>query len=176
MQELSLSIGEVAARSGAAPSAIRFYEQVGLIASERSQSKQRRFAREVLRRIAFIRAAQQVGLTLDEIRAALATLPDERTPTKADWARLASAWRPRLDEQIALLTRLRDKLTSCIGCGCLSFKACALYNPGDIVAGRGAGARYLLGDRPASPEARAPRAGKPPRAGRIAGRHRPRDS
>jgi len=103
----------------------------------------------VLRRIAFIRAAQTVGLTLDEIRDALGTLPEGRTPTKADWARLSRAWRPRLDAQIASLERLRDELTSCIGCGCLSLQACALYNPEDLAASLGGGARYLMGDKPA---------------------------
>lgn len=153
MVEEWLSIGEVAARTGAAPSALRFYEDQGLVRSQRSGGGQRRYPRDVLRRIAFIRAAQQVGLSLDEIRDALATLPAGRTPTKADWARLATAWRPRLDEQIAMLERLRDKLTSCIGCGCLSFKACALYNPGDAAGERGPGPRYLLGDEPVDPGA-----------------------
>jgi len=103
-----------------------------------------------LRRVAFIRVAQRVGLKLDEIRAALATLPDGRTPTKADWARLSRSWQPQLDEQIAMLQRLREDLTSCIGCGCLSLKACALYNRDDAAAALGSGPRYLLGDTPAS--------------------------
>ena len=141
-----LSIGETAARSGVAASALRFYEHEGLVHAERTSGGQRRFARDTLRRLAFIRAAQLVGLTLEEISAALATLPDSRTPTVADWTRLSRAWRPRLDEQIAALTRLRDDLTSCIGCGCLSLKACALYNPDDAATGLGSGARYLLGD------------------------------
>jgi MerR family transcriptional regulator, redox-sensitive transcriptional activator SoxR len=143
-----LSIGEVAERTGVAVSALRFYDAEGFIASDRSRGGQRRFSREVLRRIAFIRVAQTIGLTLDEIREALATLPQGRTPTKADWARLSRAWRPRLDAQIALLVRLRDQLTSCIGCGCLSLQACALYNPDDLAASLGEGARYLLGDKP----------------------------
>ncbi len=141
-----LAIGEISARSGIAPSALRFYEDEGLLRSERTSGGQRRFARDTLRRLAFIRAAQRVGLTLEEISAALHTLPDSRTPTVADWSRLSRAWKPRLDEQIELLIRLRDDLTSCIGCGCLSLKTCALYNPDDGAADLGAGARYLLGD------------------------------
>jgi MerR family transcriptional regulator, redox-sensitive transcriptional activator SoxR len=144
-----LSIGEVAERTGVAVSALRFYDAQGFIHATRSAGGQRRFPREVLRRIAFIRVAQTVGLTLDEIRAALGTLPEGRTPNKADWERLSRAWRPRLDAQIALLVRLRDQLTSCIGCGCLSLQACALYNPDDLAASLGEGARYLMGDTPA---------------------------
>lgn len=143
-----LTIGQVASRAGLAPSALRFYEAEGLIRARRSGGGQRRFHRDVLRRIAFVRVAQRVGLTIGEVRDALATLPAERTPTKEDWARLSRGWKPRLDEQIATLERLRDRLTSCIGCGCLSFKACALYNPSDAAARLGAGARYLLGDDP----------------------------
>jgi MerR family redox-sensitive transcriptional activator SoxR len=143
-----LSIGEVADRTGVAPSALRFYESEGFLTSTRTSGGQRRFHREVLRRVAFIRAAQRVGLSLEEIRAALATLPRGRTPTTADWARLSRSWRPRLDEQIALLERLRDQLTSCIGCGCLSLQKCALFNPGDQAAALGPGPRYLLGDTP----------------------------
>ena len=143
-----LSIGEVSERTGVAVSALRFYDAEGFITSVRSAGGQRRFSREVLRRIAFIRVAQTIGLTLDEIRDALATLPRGRTPTKADWGRLSRAWRPRLDEQIALLERLRDQLTSCIGCGCLSLQACALYNPNDLAATLGEGARFLMGDKP----------------------------
>ena len=142
----SLTIGEVAERTGVAPSALRFYEREGLIGSERSAGGQRQFARDVLRRVAFIRIAQRVGLSLDEIRDALATLPSSRTPNKADWARLSARWRPRLDEQIGVLQRLRDDLSDCIGCGCLSLKGCALYNAGDAAASLGAGPRYLLGD------------------------------
>jgi MerR family transcriptional regulator, redox-sensitive transcriptional activator SoxR len=144
-----LTIGEVAERTGVAVSALRFYDAEGFITSTRTGGGQRRFARDVLRRVAFIRVAQTIGLSLDEVRDALATLPQGRTPTKADWARLSRAWRPRLDEQILLLERLRDQLTSCIGCGCLSLQACALYNPGDRAAALGQGARYLLGDTPA---------------------------
>lgn len=148
MGEDLISIGELADRTGVAPSALRFYEAEGLIAASRSDGGQRRFHREVIRRVSFIRIAQRVGLRLDEIAAALATLPEERTPTKADWSRLSRSWRPRLDEQIAVLERLRDELDSCIGCGCLSLRACALYNPDDAAAAGGAGPRYLLGDEP----------------------------
>jgi MerR family redox-sensitive transcriptional activator SoxR len=144
-----LTIGEVSARTDVATSALRFYEQQGLIAAARTAAGQRRYPREVLRRISFIRIAQRVGLSLDEIRDSLATLPRSRTPTKADWERLSRSWRPRLDEQIAVLERLRDELSECIGCGCLSLRACALYNRGDAAAALGAGPRYLLGDRPA---------------------------
>jgi MerR family redox-sensitive transcriptional activator SoxR len=146
-----LTIGEVAARAGVATSALRFYERERLIHARRSAGGQRRYAREVLRRIAFIRVSQHVGLSLEEIRTALASLPDSRTPTKADWAKLSRAWRPRLDREIDRLVRLRDQLTSCIGCGCLSFRACALYNPNDRAAALGSGPRYLLGDRPDQP-------------------------
>jgi MerR family transcriptional regulator, redox-sensitive transcriptional activator SoxR len=138
-----LPIGEVARRSGFATSAIRFYEHLGLIPGQRSLGGQRRYARSVLRRLAFIRAAQSVGLTLDEVRDALATLPAGKAPTRADWERLSHSWRSRLDEQIEALTALRDGLTSCIGCGCLSLKRCALSNPGDSAAVLGSGARFL---------------------------------
>jgi MerR family redox-sensitive transcriptional activator SoxR len=148
MDQPLLAIGEVARRVGVAPSALRFYEAERLITSVRSHGGQRRFPRDILRRIAFIRIAQRVGLTLEEIRTALATLPASRTPTQADWARLSRSWKPRLDEQIAMLERLRDRLTSCIGCGCLSLTVCALYNAGDAAAQLGAGPRYLLGDSP----------------------------
>jgi MerR family redox-sensitive transcriptional activator SoxR len=141
-----MSIGEVAERTGVAVSALRFYDAEGFITSVRSSGGQRRVSRGVLRRIAFIRVAQTVGLTLEEIREALATLPAGRTPTKADWSRLSRAWKPRLDAQIALLQLLRDELTSCIGCGCLSLQACALYNPDDLAASLGEGARFLMGD------------------------------
>jgi MerR family redox-sensitive transcriptional activator SoxR len=146
--EEQLSIGALSERTGVAPSALRFYEAEGLISSTRSGGGQRRYARETLRRVSFIRVAQQVGLTLDEIRAALASLPDNRTPTKQDWERLSSAWRPRIDRQIAMLERLRDRLTSCIGCGCLSLKICQLYNPGDELAERGPGPHHILDDLP----------------------------
>lgn len=137
------SIGRLAERSGTAPSAIRFYESQGLLRSSRTAGNQRRYPRATLRRLGFIRAAQRVGLSLDEIRAALATLPEERTPTKRDWMRLSRHWRSRLDEQIERLERLRDRLDGCIGCGCLSLKACTLTNPGDVLAARGPGAVQL---------------------------------
>lgn len=143
-----ISIGELARRSGLAASALRFYEEQGLLESHRSDSGRRQFARSALRRVAFVRAAQAVGLSLEQIRAALAGLPNGRTPTQADWQRLSRSWQPLLDERIAELTRLRNKLTSCIGCGCLSLAKCALYNPGDAAGRLGAGARYLLGDQP----------------------------
>lgn len=143
-----LSIGEIAARTGMAVSAVRFYESEGLIESTRTSGNQRRFSRDTLRRIGFVRAAQRVGLSLDEIREALVGLPTSRTPTRADWSRLSRAWRSRLDEQIARLEKLRDDLDSCIGCGCLSLDTCALYNLDDAAAALGPGARYLLGDRP----------------------------
>jgi MerR family redox-sensitive transcriptional activator SoxR len=144
-----LSIGDVAERTGVTTATLRFYESEGLLRPVRTAGNQRRFEREALRRVSFIRIAQQVGLTLDEIRVHLASLPQARTPTKADWARLSRTWRPRLDEQIMVLQRLRDQLEDCIGCGCLSLKSCALYNPDDAAARFGAGARYLLGDPPA---------------------------
>ena len=154
MAEALLSIGDVVTRTGLSHSALRFYEAQGLIVSSRTTGSQRRYKRSTLRRIAFIRVAQKVGLSLEEIRSALATLPESRTPTKADWVRLSSAWRPRLDEQIAVLERLRDELSSCIGCGCLSLRSCKLYNPGDAAAILGTGPRYLLSDeRPAAPAA-----------------------
>lgn len=141
-----LTIGEVAERTGVAPSALRFYEREGLLSATRTGGGQRRYPREVLRRVAFLRVAQQVGLSLSDIRAALATLPGDRNPTKADWARLSRSWRVDLDERIAALVGLRDELDSCIGCGCLSLRACALYNPGDAAARLGSGPRYLLGN------------------------------
>jgi MerR family transcriptional regulator, redox-sensitive transcriptional activator SoxR len=139
-----LSIGALSERTGVAASALRFYEAEGLIRARRSEGGQRRYASETIRRVSFIRVAQQVGLTLSEIRDALASLPDERTPTEKDWAKLSASWRPRLDAQIGMLERLRDNLDSCIGCGCLSLRACGLMNPGDEAAQRGAGPRYLI--------------------------------
>jgi len=138
-----LVIGEVAGRSGIAPSALRYYEDQGLISATRTPGGARRYPRSVLRRLALIRAGRNVGLSLPEIRAALDSLPTDRPPTATDWARLSEGWRDRLDEQIAALTRLRDGLTSCIGCGCLSLTRCALSNPGDMAAAGGAGARWL---------------------------------
>ena len=138
-----LTIGQLSERSGVATSALRYYERQGLIFSERTAGNQRRYAQAMLRRVAFIRSAQRVGLTLDEIQDALSTLPEGRTPTKADWSRLSRAWRPRIDAQIERLERLRDKLDGCIGCGCLSLRKCALNNPDDEVADRGPGAVFL---------------------------------
>jgi MerR family transcriptional regulator, redox-sensitive transcriptional activator SoxR len=138
-----LTVSEIATRSGFSPSALRFYEREGLIRATRTTGNQRRYERSVLRRLAFIRAARNVGLTLDEVAAALAELPDSRTPTKADWTRLSRGWRARLDAQISALEKLRDGLDSCIGCGCLSLKRCAMSNPADFVRNEGPGARYL---------------------------------
>ncbi|HEX3824078.1 MAG TPA: redox-sensitive transcriptional activator SoxR [Mycobacteriales bacterium] len=138
-----LTMSDVADRSGFAASALRFYEKEGLIEASRTSGGQRRFARSVLRRLAFIRAARNVGLTLDEVAAALAVLPGGRTPTKADWTRLSAQWRQRLDDQIAGLLALRDGLDSCIGCGCLSLGRCAISNPADTAAPGGPGAVFL---------------------------------
>lgn len=138
-----LTIGQLSERSGVATSALRYYEERGLIHSERTAGNQRRYAQPELRRVAFIRSAQRVGLTLEEVEEALSTLPEGRTPTKADWARLSRSWRPRIDEQIERLERLREKLDGCIGCGCLSLRTCALNNPGDEAAPRGPGAVFL---------------------------------
>ena len=138
-----LTIGELSERSGVATSALRFYETQGLIHSERTTGNQRRYQRATLRRVAFIRSAQRVGLSLEEISEALGTLPEGRTPNKADWTRLSQGWRPRIDAQIERLERLRAKLDGCIGCGCLSLRTCALNNPDDEVAARGPGAVYL---------------------------------
>ncbi|MEJ3656654.1 redox-sensitive transcriptional activator SoxR [Actinomycetes bacterium KLBMP 9759] len=138
-----LTIGEVAHRSGFPPSALRFYEREGLLHTTRTSGGQRRYERSVLRRLAFIRAARTIGVGLDEVREGLEQLPEARTPTKADWAKLSRSWRGRLDEQIEALVALRDGLESCIGCGCLSLKRCLLSNPGDLAAANGAGARFL---------------------------------
>jgi len=146
MNDAVLTIGELAKRAGVATSAIRFYEAQGLISSTRTDGGQRQYQRETLRRVGFIRAAQAVGLNLAEIHAALASLPGQRTPTKQDWQRLSRVWQPLLQARIDGLIALRDQLASCVGCGCLSLKSCALYNPQDIAQRRGSGARYLLGD------------------------------
>jgi len=143
MPVANLTIGELSARSGVATSALRYYEEQGLIESQRTSGNQRRYRRPTLRRVAFIRSAQRVGLSLEEIAEALATLPEGRTPTKSDWSRLSRDWRPRLDAQIERLERLRAKLDGCIGCGCLSLRTCSLNNPDDEVAPRGPGAVYL---------------------------------
>ncbi|MEV7866973.1 redox-sensitive transcriptional activator SoxR [Streptomyces sp. NPDC088124] len=144
-----LTVGQLSARSGAAVSALHFYESKGLITSRRTSGNQRRYSRDALRRVAFVRAAQRVGIPLATIRNALAELPEERTPTRDDWARLSEAWRAELDERIKQLGRLRDHLTDCIGCGCLSLETCVLSNPDDIFGDRLTGSRLL-------PERRAP--------------------
>lgn len=143
-----LSVGELAVRSGVAASALRFYESRGLITARRTTGNQRRFHRSVLRRIAVIRAGQAVGLSLGAIGLALDSLPEGHTPTAADWERLAAGWRHELDRHIESLERLRNDLTGCIGCGCLSLDTCALLNANDRASFRGPGARYLLGDVP----------------------------
>lgn len=143
-----LSIGALATRTGLAVSAIRYYEAQGLIAPWRNAGGQRRFARADLRRLSFVMIAQQFGYTLPEIRALLTDLPKGRTPTKADWTRISAGFRETLEARIATLTQLRDNLDGCIGCGCLSLEACALYNPADVAAGKGQGPRYLMGDAP----------------------------
>ncbi len=145
-----LTIGQLSTRAGVAASALRFYEELGLIPTAgRSDSGRRLYRRDTLRRVAFIRTAQRVGLSLEEIKVALDTLPGQRTPTADDWTALSTKWRPRLDEQIRQLEALRDHLDSCIGCGCLSLERCALYNPGDAAGRLGHGPRYLKGNRPA---------------------------
>jgi MerR family redox-sensitive transcriptional activator SoxR len=143
-----LTISEVAWRSGVAASALRFYEERGLISSERAGSGHRRYRRAVLRRIAFVVFAQRIGLTLDEIGAELAKLPPNRAPNRRDWSRLSSGWTARIDDRIAELERLRAGLTECIGCGCLSLERCRLSNPQDRAAKLGPGPRYWIGDRP----------------------------
>ncbi|MCP3787716.1 redox-sensitive transcriptional activator SoxR [Micromonospora sp. A3M-1-15] len=144
MHEATLTIGQLSERSGVAPSALRYYERLGLIRAERTGGNQRRYARTELRRVAFIRISQQVGVSLEEIREALDSLPSARTPTPDDWAALSKSWRDRLDERIRLLGKLRDDLDGCIGCGCLSLQRCTLYNPGDALAAEGPGARLML--------------------------------
>jgi MerR family transcriptional regulator, redox-sensitive transcriptional activator SoxR len=145
-----LTIGEISTRSGVAASALRFYEERGLIACERAGSGHRRYRRPVLRRIAFIVFAQRVGLSLQEIAVELAKLPPERAPTRRDWSRLSHQWSSRIDRQIAELERLKVGLTECIGCGCLSLDRCRLANPEDRAARFGSGPRYWIGDRPPS--------------------------
>jgi len=139
-----LTVGELAARSGVAVSALHFYEAEGLISARRTAGNQRRYPRHTLRRVAFIRASQRVGIPLRTIREALDRLPGNRTPTRADWARLSAAWREDLDDRIGQLERLRDRLTGCIGCGCLSIDQCGLTNPDDVLGQEGPGARKLL--------------------------------
>ena len=146
-----LSIGDMAARTGLAVSAIRYYEDEGLVSPWRNASGQRRFQRADLRRLSFVMIAQRFGFTLAEIRAELYRLPRHRAPTKADWTRISGAFRDQLDARIAQLERMRDTLDGCIGCGCLSLEACKLYNPDDAAAEKGSGPRYLMGDRPVQP-------------------------
>ncbi len=141
-----LTISEVAARTGVAPSALRFYEDRGLVRPLRTLGNQRRYTRAMLRTVSVIKAAQAVGLSLDDIEAAFATLPGDRVPTKADWTRLSRVWREALDQRIQRLMRLRDDLDGCIGCGCLSLRSCALFNPDDAARGEGPGSR-LMRDR-----------------------------
>ena len=148
-----LAIGALSDRTGVAPSALRFYEDGGLLQARRTEGGQRRYPRVAIRRVSFIRVAQQVGLSLEEIRRALDTLPEGRTPTEADWRRLSASWRPLLDARIDALQRLRDRLDGCIGCGCLSLRSCALLNPDDRAGAAGSGPRYLLPDGERPPEA-----------------------
>ncbi|UUU20890.1 redox-sensitive transcriptional activator SoxR [Streptomyces sp. DSM 40750] len=153
-----LTVGQLSARSGAAVSALHFYESKGLISSRRTTGNQRRYSRDALRRVAFVRAAQRVGIPLATIRDALAELPEERTPTREDWAHLSEAWRSELDERIKQLNRLRDHLTDCIGCGCLSLATCVLSNPDDVFGERRSGSRLMVERRMADvqPEPREP--------------------
>jgi MerR family redox-sensitive transcriptional activator SoxR len=147
-----LTIGELSARSGVAPSALRFYESRRLISARRTSGNQRRYDRAILRRIALVQAGRAAGIPLEQIRAALETLPSRRTPTREDWAQLSRAWRDDLDRRIVTLQALRDRLTTCIGCGCLSIDACGLLNPHDEAGTSGAGAHYLTRDAPADRE------------------------
>lgn len=143
-----LTIGELSERSGVPHSALRFYEDQGLLHPTRSDGGQRRYHRDALRRVGFVRVAQEVGLSLAEIREALSSLPDRRTPTQADWERLSRSWQPRIDHQIRVLERLRDRLSACIGCGCLSLAVCKIVNADDLAGVRGPGPRYVLDDEP----------------------------
>ncbi|MDP9237397.1 MAG: redox-sensitive transcriptional activator SoxR [Chloroflexota bacterium] len=143
-----ITITELAARSGVASSALRYYESVGLIAAERTSGNQRRYRRSVLRRVAVIKVAQSMGVPLRQVRTALSALPERRDPTPVDWARLSRAWHRGLSDRIATLEKLRDQLSSCIGCGCLSLERCSLFNPADRARAGGPGPRYLLGDAP----------------------------
>ncbi|MEU2510736.1 redox-sensitive transcriptional activator SoxR [Streptomyces syringium] len=166
-----LTVGQLSARSGAAVSALHFYESKGLISSRRTSGNQRRYERDALRRVAFIRAAQRVGIPLATIREALAELPDERTPNREDWARMSELWRSELDQRIAQLNQLRDRLADCIGCGCLSLDKCALSNPEDRFGGYGSGSVLLAvadkagGPAPAGKAEKAGKAGKAVEAG-----------
>ncbi|MFJ4848007.1 MULTISPECIES: redox-sensitive transcriptional activator SoxR [unclassified Streptomyces] len=158
-----LTVGQLSARSGAAVSALHFYESKGLIRSRRTAGNQRRYTRDTLRRVAFIRASQRVGMPLAAIREALDGLPAGRTPDRADWARLSAGWRSELDARIEQLVRLRDSLDDCIGCGCLSLDRCALSNPGDVLGEQGPGARRLLAGQPprTAPATRVPACAPP---------------
>jgi len=142
-----MTIGELSARSGVSASALRFYERQGLIAAQRTSGNQRRYPGVTLRRVALVQAGKAAGIPLERIRAALDTLPEGKSPTKRDWERLSSSWRAELDRRIATLEAIRGRLTTCIGCGCLSLKTCALLNPGDEAAARGPGAHYLVQER-----------------------------
>jgi MerR family redox-sensitive transcriptional activator SoxR len=146
-----LTVGAAAARIGISTSALRFYEKAGLITATRSPGGQRRYASDVLRRVAFIRGAQSVGMRLADIRSAMDHLPANRAPTPAEWQELSDAWRPQLEAKIAVLVGLRDQLAGCIGCGCQSLDSCAIFNPEDIAASRGPGAPYLAGPAPSTP-------------------------
>jgi MerR family transcriptional regulator, redox-sensitive transcriptional activator SoxR len=152
-----LTIGELSARSGVAPSALRFYEDRGLIGASRTSGNQRRYDRAILRRLALIQAGRAAGIPLDRVRVALETLPTGRTPTRRDWERLSRIWRDDIDRRIATLQAVRNRLTTCIGCGCLSIDRCSLLNPDDEAAGLGPGAHYLHGDRAAATHRRSPR-------------------
>ena len=143
MDNHGLTPGELANRSGVAISALHFYEREGLITSRRTSGNQRRYARDTLRRVAFTRMSQRLGIPLARVRSALATLPTDRVPTSKDWAKLSAGWRQELDDRILHLQRLRDNLAECIGCGCLSLRSCALFNPGDVLAEQGPGAVRL---------------------------------
>lgn len=155
----ALTVGQLAERSGVAVSALHFYEAKGLITSTRTSGNQRRYGRDTLRRVAFIRFAQRVGVPLAEIRAALASLPEQRTPTRADWAQLSENWRAQLDDRITAMQRLRDDLSDCIGCGCLSLDRCALSNPDDVLGSTGTGPRRLLAGLAGSTQTPVPEAG-----------------
>ncbi len=151
-----ITVGQLASRSGVAVSALHFYEAKGLIRSRRTAGNQRRFSRDTLRRIAFIRVSQRVGIPLRTIQKALSALPDGRTPTREDWSRLSAAWQDELDDRIRQLQRLRDGLADCIGCGCLSLDRCALANPDDVAAARGPGSRLMIPQRDCAPDCREP--------------------
>ena len=146
MQKRGLTIGQIAGRTGLAPSAIRFYEEQGLVTPDRTEAGQRRYERSDIRRLSFVMIAQNLGFTIAEIRAQMALLPQERTPTKADWTRIANRFRRVLDARIRQMQALSEKLDGCIGCGCLSLQTCKLYNPEDRAARLGHGPRYLMGD------------------------------